>query len=157
MSLFSGLFSSNDKDRDDTIDLDLVLPFGCEATILVVDDSKTVLFSCEKMLKRLGFNCLTALSAKEGIEIARDMDPDLILMDVVMPEMNGFQATRTLRKMPETRHIPIIIMSSNKMQTEQLWSKRQGANGFLPKPLNRKDFLALSLQLIDKQRQAEAV
>lgn len=120
-----------------------------DATVLVVDDSKTVLLSVDKLLRSVGFKTLTAASAKEGIELAKTLKPDLILMDIVMPEINGFQATRMLRKLDETKSIPIIIISGNKMQTEQLWGQRLGANGFLPKPINKRAFLELAKSLLD--------
>ncbi|KPJ94377.1 MAG: hypothetical protein AMJ53_05365 [Gammaproteobacteria bacterium SG8_11] len=106
------------------------------------------------MLRSLNFNCLTALSARDGIEMAKNLKPDLILMDVVMPEMNGFQATRLLRKIPETAHIPIIIISGTKMQTEEFWGEKMGANGFLPKPLDQQAFLTLAGQLLRVERKA---
>ena len=127
---------------------------GNNATVLVVDDSRTALVTLNKMLRSLNFNCLTALNARDGIEMAKSMRPDLILMDVVMPEINGFQATRLLRKIPETAHIPIIIISGTKMQTEQFWGEKMGANGFLPKPLDQQAFLKLASQLLHTQQAA---
>jgi twitching motility two-component system response regulator PilH len=127
---------------------------GNNATVLVVDDSKTALVTLNKMLRGLGFQCLTALNARDGIEMAKSLKPDLILMDVVMPEINGFQATRLLRKIPDTAHIPIIIISGNKMQTEEFWGEKMGANGFLPKPLDQQAFLKLAGELLHAEHMA---
>jgi twitching motility two-component system response regulator PilH len=127
---------------------------GKNTTVLVVDDSRTALVTLNKMLRGLGFQCLTALNARDGIEMAKSMKPDLILMDVVMPEINGFQATRLLRKIPETAHIPIIIISGNKMQTEEFWGEKMGANGFLPKPLDQQVFLKLAGELLHTEHMA---
>lgn len=124
------------------------------ATVLVVDDSRTALVTLNKMLRNLNFQCLTATNAREGIEMAKSLKPDLILMDVVMPEINGFQATRLLRKIPETAHIPIIIISGTKMQTEEFWGEKMGANGFLPKPLDQQVFLKLANQLLHIEQKA---
>ncbi len=124
------------------------------ATVLVVDDSRTALVTLNKMLRNLNFQCLTASNARDGIEMARSLKPDLILMDVVMPEINGFQATRLLRKIPETAHIPIIIISGNTMQTEQFWGEKMGANGFLPKPLDEQAFMELATQLLGTAQRA---
>lgn len=124
------------------------------ATVLVVDDSRTALVLLNKMLRNLNFQCLTAINARDGIEIAKSLRPDLILMDVVMPEINGFQATRLLRKIPETAHIPIIIISGSTMQTEQFWGEKMGANGFLPKPIDENAFLTLAGQLLGTPRRA---
>ena len=71
-----------------------------------------------------------------------------------MPEINGFQATRLLRKIPETAHIPIIIISGNKMQTEEFWGEKMGANGFLPKPLDQQVFLKLAGELLHTEHMA---
>lgn len=123
-----------------------------KTTVLVVDDSKTVLASLNKMMLRLGFGCLTAASALEGIECAKTHRPDLILMDIVMPEINGFEATRMLRNIPQTAHIPIIIISGTKLQTEQFWGLKIGANGFLPKPLDQHALLNLTHQLLNSKQ-----
>lgn len=128
--------------------------FSNNATVLVVDDSRTALVTLNKMLRNLNFQCLTASNARDGIEMAKSLKPDLILMDVVMPEINGFQATRLLRKIPETAHIPIIIISGNTMQTEQFWGEKMGANGFLPKPLDEQAFMELATQLLGTTQRA---
>jgi twitching motility two-component system response regulator PilH len=125
-----------------------------KATVLVVDDSRTVLISLNKMLLQLGFKCVTATAAREGIELAKTLKPNLILMDVVMPEINGFQATRLLRNIPETSSIPIIIISGTQLGTDQFWGQKMGANGFLPKPINKLDFLELAGQLLNAREAA---
>lgn len=129
-------------------------PVQNQATVLVVDDSRTVLVTLNKMLVQLGFKCFTAISAHEGIETAKKMTPDLILMDVVMPEINGFQATRMLRKIPETAHIPIIIISGTQLGTDQFWGEKMGANGFLPKPLDKQAFLTMADELLGTRQAA---
>jgi twitching motility two-component system response regulator PilH len=139
MKLFKQWFAKRDADNTSP-----AIHFGNNATVLVVDDSRTALASLSKMLHKLEFQCLTATNAVDGIEMAKSLKPDLILMDVVMPGINGFQATRLLRNIPETAHIPIIVISGNKMQTEQFWSEKMGANGFLPKPLDQQAFLKLA-------------
>ncbi|MCG6968770.1 MAG: response regulator [Gammaproteobacteria bacterium] len=132
----------------------LISNYGKNATVLVVDDSRTALVSLNKLLRKLDFQCLTATNARDGIEMAKSLLPDLILMDVVMPEINGFQATRLLRNLPETAHIPIIIISGNKMQTEEFWGEKMGANGFLPKPLDPHNFLELVAELLKTEKRA---
>ncbi len=149
MKLFKQWFAKREIHYDN-----LQPSMGHNATVLVVDDSKTALVTLNKMLHGLGFQCLTALNARDGIEMAKSLKPDLILMDVVMPEINGFQATRLLRKIPETAHIPIIIISGNKMQTEEFWGEKMGANGFLPKPLDQQAFLKLAAELLHTQQAA---
>jgi len=107
------------------------------STVLVVDDSKTVRNVLQKMLQQGGFDTVEAADGKSAVEQARAHRPDLIIMDVVMPGMNGFQATRKLRKAAETRDIPIIIMSGNEQATEEFWVIRIGANDFMAKPFTR--------------------
>ena len=106
-------------------------------TILIVDDSRTMVYMLKSMLEPAGYNTLEAGSGEQAIEMAKLHCPSLILMDVVMPGMNGFQATRMLRKDSVTANIPIIIISATEQPTEEIWSKRLGANGFMSKPIAR--------------------
>ncbi len=108
-------------------------------SVLVVDDSRTIRFALKKMLTQGGYDVLEAGNGLEAIELARAHSPVLIIMDIVMPELNGFQATRRMRKMEETRDIPIVIMSGNPEATEKFWVERIGANDFMSKPFSRKD------------------
>ncbi|BAO44716.1 twitching motility two-component system response regulator PilH [Thiolapillus brandeum] len=107
--------------------------------VLVVDDSKTIRFALKKMLAQGGYEVLEAENGREAIKMARNHSPILIIMDIVMPELNGFQATRRIRKMEETRDIPIVIMSGNQEATEKFWVERIGANDFMSKPFSRKE------------------
>ena len=78
----------------------------------------------------------TADSGEEGVEAAKDIHPDLILMDIVMPGMNGFQATRKITTSPETAEIPVVMVSTKSQQTDKVWATRQGAKGYLVKPVD---------------------
>ena len=93
------------------------------------------------MLTRNGYQVSTAESGEEGIEKARAELPDLILMDVVMPGLNGYQATRTLTRDEATRQIPIIVCTSKGQETDKIWGLRQGAVDYLVKPLNPDELL----------------
>jgi len=106
-------------------------------TILIVDDSRTVVHALKTILEQAGYSTIAASDGKRGIELAIEYQPDLILMDIVMPGINGFKATRLLRKQPRTEDIPIIIMSGNEQATEKFWGMRLGANEFLSKPIQR--------------------
>jgi twitching motility two-component system response regulator PilH len=125
---------------------------GYNVTILVVDDSRTVIAAFQKVLRQAGFRVLTAMNGQEGIAVAKAKKPDLILMDVVMPGINGFQATRYLRQQPATCDIPIIIVSGEQQATEQFWGKRVGANGFMTKPVDRGVFFSKIFELLDKKK-----
>ena len=108
-----------------------------DSTILVVDDSSTVVFALKKLLEQDGYQVLTAANGEQAIVMAENHKPDLILMDVLMPGMNGFQATRRIRKMDDLESTPIIIISASEQKTEEFWLRRLGANDFLPKPITR--------------------
>jgi twitching motility two-component system response regulator PilH len=125
---------------------------GYDITILVVDDSRTVLAAFTKVLNQAGFKVLTASNGAEGVEAAKQHLPDLILMDVVMPGLNGFQATRQIRKEETTAHIPIIFVSGEQQATEQFWGRRVGANGFLTKPVDRGEFFGMIFETLGAER-----
>lgn len=107
--------------------------------VLIVDDSRTIRFALKKMLSQGGYKILEADNGEDAIAVARNHAPILIIMDIVMPGLNGFQATRRMRKIDETRDIPIVIMSGNKEATETFWINRIGANDFMGKPFSRHD------------------
>lgn len=111
-------------------------------TILVVDDSKTDFLYVKNILDHGGYVVSYAPSGKDGIEAAKRIKPDCILMDVVMPEMNGFQATRAISRAPETASIPVIILSSKSQETDKVWAQRQGATDYVVKPANPKELLS---------------
>ncbi len=122
------------------------------SSILIVDDAATVVFILRKMLSQAGFTVYGANNAEEGIVTARKKRPSLVFMDVVLPGMNGFQATRILRKFPETCDIPIVVMSGNQQATEQFWVKKIGANDFMTKPFTRADVFKRIRLLLDVAR-----
>ncbi len=120
-----------------------------DKTILVVDDSKTDFLYVKNILDHGGYQVEYAASGKDGIEAAKRIKPDCILMDVVMPEMNGFQATRAISREPETATIPVLMLSSKSQETDKVWAERQGAIGYVVKPANPKLLLS-KLRLLFK-------
>ena len=110
--------------------------------ILVVDDSPTERHVLVELLTRKGYQVLTAESGEEGIEKAKNEQPDLVLMDVVMPGLNGYQATRTLTRDDSTKHIPVIVCTSKGQETDKIWGLRQGAQNYMVKPINPEELLA---------------
>jgi twitching motility two-component system response regulator PilH len=112
------------------------------ATILVVDDSRTIAIALQRILENDGYLTLAAFDGVEAVELARRYRPDLILMDIVMPRMNGFEATRTILGNELTQHTPIIVISGNDQQSDRIWGSRLGARGFLAKPIDRRELLA---------------
>lgn len=111
--------------------------------IMIVDDSPTDTHLLKKILEKNGFNTLTAADADEGIAVARREKPDLILMDVVMPGRNGFQATRELSSDPDTSAIPVIIVTRKDQQVDRVWGMRQGARDYVTKPVKEGDLMNL--------------
>jgi len=117
------------------------------ALILIVDDSPTEVFQMRRMLENHGFETEAAADGAEGIRKAREIRPDLILMDIVMPGVDGFKATRMLAADPATRAIPVIMVSSKGQESDRTWGMRQGAVDYLVKPIK-------SAQLVEKAQAA---
>lgn len=109
--------------------------------ILVVDDSPTERFFTVDVLTKAGYQISTAENGEEGIAKAKAIKPDLILMDVVMPGLNGYQATRTLTRDEATKGIPVIVCTSKGQETDKIWGLRQGAVDYLVKPLNAEELV----------------
>ena len=112
------------------------------AVILIIDDSPTELHLFQSTLEKAGFDTLVADSGEDGLKVARKSRPDCILMDVVMPGMNGFQATRKLTQDPETAGIPVIMVTTKDQETDKIWGMRQGAVEYLVKPVAEKELVA---------------
>ena len=110
-------------------------------TILIVDDSATERHMLKDLLSKAGFRVLASDNGEDAILKAKAELPDLILMDVVMPGLNGFQATRAISRDPDTRRIPIIMCTSKSQETDKIWGMRQGARDYVVKPVNRDELL----------------
>ena len=109
--------------------------------VLIVDDSPTEMHILSNMMEKLGHAVITAENGEQGVITAKDTKPDLILMDVVMPGINGFQATRQLHKSDDTKDIPVIIVSTKDQATDKMWGRRQGAKGYVTKPVEEAELL----------------
>jgi len=105
------------------------------ALILIIDDSPTEVHVMKTALEKGGFRTVTAKDGQEGVRLAREMHPDLIFMDVVMPGMNGYQATRAIVNDPGTSSIPVVMVSSKGLETDRVWGLRQGAVDYMVKPV----------------------
>jgi twitching motility two-component system response regulator PilH len=115
--------------------------------ILVVDDSPTDRQFMLETLAKKGYQVVTAESGEDAIVKAKSELPDLILMDVVMPGLNGYQATRQITRDDATKHIPVIMCTSKGADTDRIWGMRQGANDYLIKPIDASQLLAKIAQL----------
>ncbi|RMF19927.1 MAG: response regulator [Gammaproteobacteria bacterium] len=118
------------------------------ARILVVDDSPTEIRKITSILEKHNHEILTADNGADGVAKARSESPDLVLMDVVMPGLNGFQATRQLTRAEETAHIPVVIVTTKDQETDKVWGTRQGAKGYLVKPVDEQALIDTINQLV---------
>ena len=121
------------------------------ANIFIIDDSPTDIRVFTTLLERAGHQVTAISTAEEGIERVRAELPDLIIMDVIMPGMNGFQATRTLTRDPATAVVPIVMITTKSMETDRVWGLRQGARAFITKPVNEKELLACINDLLSSE------
>ncbi|CAK0758900.1 Protein PilH [Gammaproteobacteria bacterium] len=111
------------------------------AHILIVDDSPTEVYALEKMLQKHGYRTSSAGNGADAIAFTRKEHPDVVLMDIVMPGMSGFQATRQLNKDPATTAIPIIVVTTKSQEADKVWALRQGARDYLIKPVNESELV----------------
>lgn len=109
--------------------------------ILVVDDSATDLKKLEQIVAAAGYTVITATSGKEALERVRQDRPDAVLLDIIMNDMNGFQVCRAINSDAATRDIPIVLVSSKKEKTDQVWGVEQGARAYVTKPYTSEQIL----------------
>ena len=105
-------------------------------TVLVIDDSPSEMAKFHDILAKNNYQVLAAINGEQGCQMAAEHLPDVILMDVVMPEMNGFQATRKITRDQATAHIPVVMISTKNQETDRVWGKRQGAKEYVTKPVD---------------------
>ena len=123
------------------------------ARILIVDDSPTQLIGIQRIVEKLGHQTLTAEDGAAGVALAKAELPDLILMDVVMPNLNGFQATRQLSREGSTRDIPVVLVTTKDQDTDRMWGMRQGARAYLTKPFAEADLTDVIGRLLGSEQQ----
>lgn len=125
------------------------------ARILIVDDSPSQLMGIRRIVEKLGHEALTAEDGAAGVEAAKRERPDLILMDVVMPNLNGFQATRSITREPSTSHIPVVLVTTKDQNTDRVWGIRQGARAYLTKPFSEQELAEVISGTIGNARSGE--
>jgi len=106
------------------------------AKVLIVDDSPAQIFTLKKLLESWGHETLTAKNGNQALQIARQEQPNVILMDIVMPGMSGFQTARKLSRDQTTHSIPVIFVSIKDDEADRVWGMRQGATAYVTKPVN---------------------
>ena len=104
--------------------------------VLIVDDSQSALYTLRKLVEQAGHQALTCDSGEDALRLAAEEMPEVILMDIVMPGMSGYTATRQLHRSDSTQHIPVIFVSSKDGEADRDWGLRQGARGYVTKPVN---------------------
>jgi twitching motility two-component system response regulator PilH len=117
-------------------------------TILVVDDSPTELKLVSRTLQAKGYRVVTAIDGDEALAKAASDQPDLIVLDVVLPKKNGFQVCRQLKNAADTKNIKILLLTSKSQESDRFWGMKQGADGYMTKPLNEVDLLTNVSNLI---------
>jgi twitching motility two-component system response regulator PilH len=118
------------------------------ARILIVDDSPSQLLGMKRIVEKLGHETVTAEDGASGVEVAKATLPDLILMDVVMPNLNGFQATRAISKEPTTASIPVVLVTTKDQETDKVWGMRQGAKAYITKPFTETQLIEVINSLL---------
>jgi twitching motility two-component system response regulator PilH len=118
------------------------------ARILIVDDSPSQLLGMKRIVEKLGHEIVTAEDGASGVEVAKSTMPDLILMDVVMPNLNGFQATRAISKEPSTANIPVVLVTTKDQETDKVWGMRQGAKAYITKPFTESQLIEVINSLL---------
>lgn len=111
--------------------------------VLCVDDSASDLSIMQKILAAANINVVLASNGKEAIQYAVTEQPDLIFLDIIMPDMDGYAVMRELKKTPETKVIPVIFVSSKSQKADQVWATLQGGKGYIVKPVNKEAILAM--------------
>ncbi len=118
------------------------------ARILIVDDSPSQLLGMKRIVEKLGHEAVTAEDGAAGVEAAKASLPDLILMDVVMPNLNGFQATRAISKEATTANIPVVLVTTKDQETDKVWGMRQGAKAYITKPFTETQLVEVINSLL---------
>ena len=109
--------------------------------VLVVDDSAPELSNIKKIISNIGCIVISASNGKQALDLAKSEKPDIIFMDIIMPDMDGYEATRKLSNDPLTRNIPIIFVSSKGQKADKLWGQMQGGKGYITKPYTPEQIL----------------
>ncbi|ADE53209.1 response regulator [Coraliomargarita akajimensis] len=112
------------------------------AKILLIEDAKTESLVVNKILKSIGHTVINAENGEDGLALAEKEQPDLVLSDIVMPKMDGFQVCRKIKRNKTMQHIPVILISSKSEETDKFWGLKQGASDYLNKPFDESDLVA---------------
>ena len=118
-------------------------------TVLVVDDSRTIRTLFTDLLSESGFDTMLARDGLEALEKLEQHRPDVVLLDIVMPRMNGYELCRKLRENPATRHIPIVMVSSKDQEFDRYWGLKQGADAYITRPCSPEEIVTTLRDLLN--------
>ena len=124
--------------------------------IMIVDDSPTEVHVMKTALEKHGYQTMSAADGRECLTLVKQVQPDLIFMDVVMPGLNGFQATRTLSRDPKTKSIPVVMVTTKDQESDRIWGMRQGAIDYLVKPVDASDLVKKANEVLKEPGASEA-
>ncbi len=109
--------------------------------ILIVDDEQDITETLSFMLKAKGFDVVTGSDGEEGLKLAKEIMPDLIILDVMMPKINGYKIARLLKYDNKYKHIPIIMVTARGQDTDKLIGEETGADIYITKPFEFEEVL----------------
>ena len=117
-------------------------------TVLVVEDSMPTRKMMSKLLSKEGLNVETAIDGVQALEIIPSLVPDLVLLDIVMPKMNGYEVCRKIKSNPKTKNVPVVICSAKSEDFDRYWGIKQGADAYIAKPFEDKELIATIKQFL---------
>ena len=119
-----------------------------ERTIFIADDELDFVSTLKSRLEFEGYRVVTASDGKEALEQIVREKPDLILLDIMMPTLNGYQVCRELRENPATRSIPIVMLTARSQESDKFWGKEAGADAYLVKPFDMDELMEAVVEQI---------
>lgn len=124
-----------------------------KGTVLIIEDDRDIVEMVEYNLKEEGYETLSALNGEDGVELARRQQPDLIILDIMLPIMDGFEVCRTLRSNDVTAQIPIIILSAKSQETDKVVGLELGADDYVTKPFSPRELIARIRAILRRDRE----
>ncbi len=110
--------------------------------VLIVDDSMTQRQLMSSTLEHSGHTVCIATDGIEALEQLQHLQPDIVVLDIIMPRMNGYEVCRSIKTNPKTQHVPVVICSSKTEEFDRYWGMKQGADAYLAKPFKAEEFLS---------------
>lgn len=120
------------------------------STVLLVEDSLSTRKMISELLIKQGLKVEVAVDGVEALEILPTIRPDLVVLDIVMPKMNGYEVCRNIKSNPDTKNVPVLICSLKGEDFDRYWGMKQGADAYISKPFKPKEFIATIKQLLKR-------